>query len=83
MVTGIALFIGGMLTGCSSPTAVEDECVYSPDLGKWVGPGCEAETNEIVEQKGPPRFVCNSNKNAPPWCDDNNWTEDLPPGQQP
>ena len=37
----------------------------------------------IDQQKGPPRFVCNNSEHPPPWCDDNNWTEDLPPGQQP
>ena len=37
----------------------------------------------INQQQGPPRFVCNSNENRPPWCDDNNWTEDKPPGLQP
>ena len=37
----------------------------------------------INQQKGPPRFVCNNSDNPPPWCDDNNWTEDKPPGLHP
>jgi hypothetical protein len=31
------------LLGCSSPTQVEEECVYRADLEAWVGPGCDNE----------------------------------------
>jgi hypothetical protein len=43
IVTLIVLFIGGAMTGCSSPTQVEEECVYRADLEAWVGPGCDGE----------------------------------------
>jgi uncharacterized membrane protein len=43
IVTVIVLFIGGAMAGCSSPTQVEEECVYHADLEAWVGPGCEED----------------------------------------
>ncbi len=41
----------------------------------------DAVLSTATTQSGPPRFVCNNADNPPPWCDDDNWSVDSPPGQ--
>lgn len=41
----------------------------------------DAVLSTATQQTGPPRFVCNNADNPPPWCDDDNWSVDSPPGQ--
>jgi len=77
----IACFIilAVVASGCGSYDSEKENdpnCYWSTQHQSY---WCEEEV--VEEQKGAPRFVCNNSDNPPPWCDDDNWSEDTPPGQ--